>query len=167
MKKLLAGMTFALMATLTVWAQTGTGPARRMEPQFASFKSEALKATYISNGDLEFTFGSGDQPVDAAHKITCPGSGTCTIQMDGWVEAGQNTSTFNETGLCLYVDGTLVNGGCYFSGEVPVDGSYLQVASSIAAPNVSAGTHTVQAHLYTFFGAYVGYYNVNYRVYKP
>ncbi len=167
MKKLLAGMTFALMATLTVWAQTGTGPGRRIEPQFSSFKSEALKATYISSGDLETTLGSGDQPVDAVHKVTCPGSGTCTIQADGWVEAGGESSTFNEAALCLYVDGSLVNGTCYFSGEVPADGSYAQIASSLSAPGLSPGSHTVQIHLYTFSGAFVGYYNVNYRVYKP
>jgi hypothetical protein len=165
MKKLLLVLSFAFLANLSSFAQTGTGPARQGQAQFATFKSEVLKATYISNGDLEATLGSGDQPVDAVHSIKC--AAACTIQADGWVESGNESSTFNEVGLCLYVDGALINGGCYFSGEVPADGSYLQVSSSIVAPGLSAGTHTVQTHLYSFSGAYIGYYNINYRVYKP
>lgn len=166
MKKSLLALSLSLFASLTLFAQTSTNPGGgSLQPQFASFKSEALKATYISNGDLEATLGSGDQAVDAVHSIKC--AVACTLQMDGWVEAGGETFTFNEVALCFYVDGTLVNGTCYFSGEVPADGSYVQAASSITAPGLAAGTHNVQTHLYTFDGAYIGYYNFNYRVYKP
>jgi hypothetical protein len=165
MKKLLLAVTFTFLASLTTFAQTSTGGGRQAQPQFATFKSEALKATYISNGDLGATLGSGDQPVDAVHTVKC--AAACTIQADGWIEAGAESNAFNEVALCFYVDGSLVNGTCYWSGEVPADSSYVQATSSIVAPGLAAGSHKVQMHLYTFYGAFVGYYNINYRVYKP
>jgi len=166
MKKSLLALSFSLLASLTLFAQTSvkhTGGS--LQSQFASFKSEVLKATYISNGDLETTLGSGDQAVDAVHSIKC--AAACTIQMDGWVQAGGESFTFNEVALCFYVDGALVNNDCWWSGETPADGSYAQPSSSITAPGLKAGTHTVQAHLYSLDGAFVGYYNFNYKIYKP
>jgi hypothetical protein len=64
------------------------------------------------------------------------------------------------------VDGSLAGVGCYYSGDVP--DSYIQVSSSINAPALSLGTHTVQTHIYLGGGsADVGYYNINYKVFKP
>ena len=69
--------------------------------------------------------------------------------------------------FCLYVDGALVNQDCFFSGEIPADGSFSQMSSSIISAAVHTGQHNLQAHIFTTNGAELGFFTVNYKVFKP
>ena len=166
MKKLLVFLTLMTVAGLA-FAQSGKMMGNAEGGQaYPSFGSHTLKATYISNGALGTTVPGGDSPIDAVHTISCPGtSGTCLFQADSWVQAGRGTG--DPIAICFYVDGSLVNGACYYDGDVP--DSFLQVSTSINAQGISVGAHTVQTHIYIggSGGAQLGYYNINYKVYRP
>jgi len=161
-------LAFVALASLATWAQQSNTAGIKVAGQVAqSLVAHTLKTTYVSSGALDETLSSGYVAIDSANTITCPGtSGNCLVQADSWVEVGDESYTGNRVANCLYVDGTLVNGTCYYSGEVPADDSYFQSSSSIST-TVKFGKHTVQTYIYTTDGANVGYYNINYKVFKP
>jgi len=164
MKKLLVVLSLVALASSAFAQSSNRVMGRAGTPQFPTFGKHTLMATYISAGDPGTTLPAGDSPVDSVHTISCPGtSGTCLFQIDAWVQLGRGTGS--PAAICLYVDGSMVNGGCYYSGDVPDD--YIQVSSSINAPGIAAGKHTVQTHVYLDGGANIGYYNINYKVFKP
>ncbi len=168
MKKLLLVLTFVALAGLA-FAQSSSNVMGSNEAgqNFLTFGSHTLKATYVSTGDLADYIPAGYQPIDGVNSVSCPGtSGHCIIQSDAWVEVGDFPYTLNKVAICLYVDGTLVNGTCWWSGEVPADYSYFQASTSLNT-TVPPGKHTVQTQVSTTYGAVVGYYNINYKVFKP
>lgn len=167
MKKLLLVLSFVALASFAFAQSSSHVPGSAEAPPFPSFGKHTLMATYISNGNLNADLPAGDSPVDAVHTISCPGtSGTCLFQADSWVQVGEGTST--QVGICFYVDGKLVNEGCFWGAEVLGDGNYLQVSTSVNAPGLSVGNHEVQTHIFfATAGARVGYYNTNYKVFKP
>jgi hypothetical protein len=165
MKKLLVALTLMALASLAFAQSSSKATGGTAAPQFPSFGKHTLTGTYISNGDLGTSVPEGDSPLDAVHTISCPGtSGTCLFQIDAWVQVGRGTGA--PVAICFYVDGSLV-GNCYYSEDVP--DNYIQVSTSTNAPGISLGSHTVQTHLYIggTGGANVGYYNINYKVFKP
>ena len=73
-----------------------------------------------------------------------------------------------EIALCFAVDGTFVDGGCFFTDETPADGSSIQTHTTLSLSGVPHGTtHTVQTYVDSGVSGFFYYYNVDYRVYKP
>jgi hypothetical protein len=137
--------------------------------QFPKFQKHTLVETYISEGYVA-SAPPHDAPLDAVHTISCPGtSGTCTFQLDAWVDARTPVTDTNPIAICFYVDGSNINshGNCYYSGNLPLDGSFLEASTSLSKDGIPVGDHTVQTRIYTADGAEVFYYNANYKVYKP
>jgi hypothetical protein len=166
MKKLLLVLGFLALASCAFAQSSGHTPESAVAPKFPAFAKETLMATYVSSG-APFTIAPfGDSPIDAAHTVSCPGtSGTCLFQADVWVEIGWGT--YGQVSICLYVDGSEA-GTCYDSGQVPQDGGWVNVSSSVNAPGISVGNHKVQTHIYlTNNTATVGYYSIDYKVFKP
>lgn len=129
----------------------------------------ALEGTYISAGNFDATITpSNATAVSPPLTVSCPGTtGTCTIQADMWIQNGAQTSNHNTNLVCLYIDGA-PSAFCDFeAGESPNDGTLVQTSSSQEISGLAHGNHTVQTYFWTENGAYVGYYNSNYRVYKP
>jgi hypothetical protein len=154
MKKLLLVLTFAALTSVAF-------------AQFPTFRKHTLMATYISEGYVQ-SVPPGYAPIDALHTISCPGtSGTCTFQLDAWVAAGNSGTYTSLIELCFYVDGSSVPTYCHYSGELPLDGSTLEVSTSLSKDGIPVGAHTVQTLIYTSYGAVIYHYNSNYKVYKP
>jgi hypothetical protein len=100
--------------------------------------------------------------------VTCPGSGTCTIEADMWVDNYNSSKpTGNATTICLYVDGVQTSGCAYETSETPPDGSHVHASTSQPMSGLAPGSHTVQTYFYAAEGAFVEYYTANYRVSKP
>jgi hypothetical protein len=106
-------------------------------------------------------------PVDAAVTVSCPGpSGTCTILANQFVETS-GSAVGNNAALCFYIDGVSVPNACYFTNEIPSDGTFDQSATQSWGSGVSVGTHTAQTVLYCSGGCNLYDYNLQYTVYKP
>ena len=165
MKKLLLVLGFLALASCAFAQSSSHTPESAEAPKFPAFAKHTLMATYISNGYLG-TVEPSDSPIDAVHTVSCPGtSGTCLFQADAWVQIGWGT--YGGVALCLYVDGSEA-GTCYYSGEVPQDGGWVNVSTSVNAPGISVGNHTVRTYIQLSSNPVtVGYYNINYKVFKP
>jgi hypothetical protein len=110
------------------------------------------------------TLASGFTAVDSATTVSCPGTtGTCLIQADQWVQLAPASG--DELAICLYVDGSDIN-GCYLNSSAS---TFDYVVDSMSQGiTVSHGNHTVQTFVYdSSGGSLMSYYNVNYNVYKP
>ena len=165
MKKLLLVLGFVAFASFAFAQSSSQTPESAAAPKSPAFAKETLMATYVSSGAPYTVAPFGDSPIDAVHTVSCPGtSGTCLFQADAWVQIGQGT--FGQVAICLYVDGSQA-GTCYYSGEEPQDGGWVNVSTSVNAPGISVGNHTVRTHLQLANGATLGYYNINYKVFKP
>lgn len=126
------------------------------------------QGVYLSTGNGFGTFinAATFTPVDAAVTLSCPGtSGTCTVLANQFVETNGST-TNNNAALCFYVDGVNVPNACFFTNEIPSDGTFDQSAT-ISWGTVSVGTHTAQTVLYCSGGCNLYEYNLQYTVYKP
>jgi hypothetical protein len=57
-----------------------------------------LEGTYNNTSSYESSVSAGTwTSLDTPLTVACPGTtGTCTIQLDGWVESGDGTSTNNQ-----------------------------------------------------------------------
>lgn len=154
---------------LLVFAVGLFGAYRYGAAQDALATKHVLQGTYNNNGGYSGSFPVNVfAPVDTQLTVACPGnSGTCTIQADMWVENGGETFSVNYNVICLYVDGTPSPFCGAGTGETPSDGSYVQNSTSQAVTGLAHGNHTVQTWFLTIYGAQLGYYNANYRVYKP
>jgi hypothetical protein len=107
-------------------------------------------------------------PIDSPLTVVCPGTtGTCSIQADMWVMTGGTTFAGNTYFLCLYVDGVPAPNCANSVGSTPSDGTYAQGSTSEIVLGVKHGNHTVQTKIESGDGAFIGYYNFNYRVLKP
>ncbi len=136
----------------------------------ATAANHILKGTYIDtiNGTQVTipaqTFTAVGNPVT----VSCPATGTCTIEADMWAQNLGGTTTGNNFHLCLYVDGTAVNPYCFgYAGVTPSDGSVLMGSSSQSLSGVAAGSHTVQTYFWSAGGCVVQYRHFTYNVYKP
>jgi hypothetical protein len=136
-----------------------------------SFPAETLYSTYIDHGFYASGLLLSTQNVKVGSPVTvsCPGTGTCTIQADQFIQLG---NTFCE-GVCpgdvtigFYVDGVACTDE-QIVGVVP--SSFYQVeATSELQNNVSPGYHTVEIYVRSSSGTGAVYnYNTNFRVYKP
>ncbi len=130
--------------------------------------SHVLKGTYFNSGNWGGTFfpGNADYSVDNQLTVACPGTTTCTIEADMWVEEGW-ASAASTGGLCFDVD----NGAefyCWDSHYIdelyPNVGSFSQIYSY---GDLKPGTHTVQTYLYSGSGTDVWQYYITYHVYAP
>jgi len=131
-----------------------------------------VEGWYINSG--EYTTNGGFVspaelvPIDTPLTVSCPGTtGTCTIQADMWVMTGGQSFPDNTYFLCLYVDSSPALNCANNVGATQSDGTYTQGSTSEIVFGVARGNHTVQTKFESGDGAYVAYYNFNYRVYKP
>jgi hypothetical protein len=159
-------------------AESDKGRAHDIPPTFdvripdVLATKHVLQGSYNNNGDYGSTVSvSTYTPIDSQLTVSCPGtSGTCTIQLDAWIENGEGSASANQNNICLYVDGVANGGnsGCgFFAGQTPSDGSWVNSSNSISVSGIALGNHTVQTYFKSFYGAYVAHYDTNYRVYKP
>jgi len=168
-KNLFLALTFVVLANLA-FAQSSSTMERANIPQALTFGKHTLVANYISNGvsGSTTTVSSGQVPLDNVRSISCPGTtGTCVFQIDAWVQVGGSSFAGSDFAVCLVVDGALVNNTCFFSGEIPADGSFNQMSSSITTGAVKSGAHNVQTQIFTNSGAEIGFFTINYKVFKP
>ena len=137
------------------------------EPQTPATK-HVLKGTYVNTGNYNASIAPATYiPIDTALTITCPGTGTCTIEADMWIDFHGNGGSGNAAAICLVVDG-VQTAGCPFEAlEVPPDGSRIIGSLSQPLSGVAPGNHTVQTFAYASGGAFVQFFTANYRVYTP
>jgi len=131
--------------------------------------NHVLKGTYIDSTLSDVTVPSTVlTEVGNPVTVSCPATGTRTIQADMWVQNFGGTTTGNNFELCLYVDGAPANGGCPgYVGQTPSDGSALMGTSSQSLSGVAAGSHTVQTYVWSRYGCTAQYGHFTYNVYKP
>jgi len=146
----------------------------QVSPEATLATKHVLEGTYNNSGLFEGTGGefvaaNTFTAIDTSLTVVCPGtSGTCTIQADMWIVNGAVSSSDNQNSICLYVDGNPANNFCgAYADETPSDNSFVQSSTSQAVTGLAHGNHTVQTYFWSQRGAYVVYYNSNYRVYKP
>jgi len=125
-----------------------------------------LKSTTIVSDNAFTAVAGGFQPIHGPITMTCPGTGTCTL------EAAQNVQVQGAGGgawaICTQVDGFFVSEpSCPFLGSVPTDGSFGAGSFAQSASNLGPGNHTVQSFIFTSGAANLSIYNIVYRIYKP
>src|SRR5271169_6284893 len=131
----------------------------------ATAANHVLKGTYIDSVESYLTI-----PVETLTAVgdpvtvSCPGTGTCTIEADMRVQNFGGTTTGNNFDLCLYVDGKAVDTYCFgYAGVTPSDGSVLMGSSSQSLSGVAAGSHTVQTYFWSAGGCVVQYRHFTYN----
>jgi len=161
---------FAVLAIALFGLRTMEGQDAVSVP--APAVNHTLKGTYINSGidtnNGGFVSPAEIFPIDNPLTVVCPGTtGTCSIQADMWVMTGGTTFAGNTYFLCLYVDGVPAPNCANSVGSTPSDGTYAQGSTSEIVLGVKHGNHTVQTKIESGDGAFIGYYNFNYRVYRP
>jgi hypothetical protein len=130
---------------------------------------ESLQGTYIDEGYYQGGFtteATVDTPIGTPLAVTCPGSTTCTIQADMFVQSGGTHFSGNTYAICLWVDG--VRGpNCQDVGSTAPDNTYLVGSTSQLVAGVTPGNHVVQTYVGAKNGMIVFNHTSNYRVYKP
>lgn len=135
--------------------------------------NHVVKGIYINSGldtnNGGFVSPAEYFPIDNQLTVTCPSStsGTCSIQADMVVQNGNETFTSNTYSMCLVVDGKFAPNCGSTVGSTPSDGTYVQGLTSEIVSGLAVGTHTVQTKFFSADGAFMGYYNITHRVYKP
>ena len=127
--------------------------------------NHVLKGTYINNGNYNAHIPAATYtPIDTQLTVVCPGTGTCTIEADMWVDFGGATS-FDAAAICLVVDGVQTFGCPVEALLVPQDRLIISLSQPLSG--LAPGNHTVQTFAYASSGAFIEFYAANYRVYKP
>lgn len=171
MKRLLFVLCVLTLANLA-FAQSGSlipESAEAPQFQFPTFAKHTLITTYVSSGAPFMVVNPGvATPIDAVHTISCPGTtGTCLLQVNSWVQIGNGIEA-DEISICVHVDGSQGFANCYTGGVVQIYGRWVNVATSLNFPGLSVGNHTVQTYIFEGNNPLtVGYYNINYEVFKP
>jgi hypothetical protein len=161
-------LRFRLLIVLLVLGVCGVVAAQDA-PAMGSSR-HALRGTYIDEGSympaLIVPAGMWTN-VGNPVTLTCPGmSGTCTVQLDAFIQNGNGMSMGNQYQVCFCLDGMRV-ADCQVVGSTPSDGTLVIGAASELVKMVSPGTHMVQAVVWSMNGMSVFHYTSNYRVYKP
>jgi hypothetical protein len=140
-----------------------------ISPNVTLATKHVLEGTYISSGQYDNNVPANTNvALDAPLTVPCPGTtGTCTIQGDIWVENGGSPITMDINDVCLYVDGKPTIACNYDTGESAPDATPGTTSTSQLVTGVEHGNHKVQTYFWSYKGTYVGYYSINYRVYKP
>jgi len=130
--------------------------------------SEKIISTFVHNSD------DYSGIVDAANtfvqidsqEVTCPASaGSCTFTVAANVQATGGANAGNEWAILALVDGASIDFGP-FQGELLADGNYT-TGYELQSVSVAPGKHTLSAQVYSYYGATVGYYQIQYSAYKP
>ena len=169
MNRVLLAISFVAVAALTQ-AQSNPQTVGDTRPGqvHSEFSKQTLKNTYISSGVDSTTIPvNGYAAVDGVNTVNCPatGSSKCKIQADQWVQFAGNSVSGNAAGICLYVDGALINNVCYYAGLLDTFDIYTQLSTSQGF-SVTGGNHTVQTQAYALDGGQINFYSVVYRVYE-
>jgi hypothetical protein len=112
-------------------AERSTGPTMTAAPTFqvdipdiASVK-HVLQGTYINSGRSNAAVPAATFiAVDPQLTVVCPGkpgSSTCSVSADMWVQNGESTTSGNWDRVCLYVDGSPGPFCNYLAGESLAD----------------------------------------------
>jgi len=128
-----------------------------------------LQATYNNSGDFQNLVGPETYtPIDTPVAFVCPGTtGTCTIQVDFWLENGAASNSDNFNVVCIYLDGAAIPQCEFTSGLTPSDASFAEATTSVTVSGLAPGTHYAQTYFWSRYGALVDYFDSNYRIYKP
>jgi hypothetical protein len=146
--------------------------AQAQEGQVVLSTKHVVEGWYINSGldtnNGGFVSPAELFPIDSPLTVVCPGTtGTCSIQADMWVMNGGTTFAGNTYFLCLYVDAVPAPNCASNVGSTPSDGTFAQGSTSEIVRGVIHGNHTVQTKIESADGAFIEYYNFNYRVLKP
>jgi hypothetical protein len=173
-------LAFALIGAVSfVSARSSSGRGRVLAtpPVFLAQPSDppqsatkhSLQGTYLSVGNGVGTAISADTytPIDAAQTVTCPGPvGSCTLLANQFIVT-RGSAASNNYAICLYIDGSLRSGGCYYAADTPDDGTFVFGSTSQWEVGVPVGTHTMQTVLFSNDGCTYDDYQFQYLVYKP
>lgn len=155
----------ALAATPTAFLSSSFPTLRALPP---AANVEKLISTFIHNSDAPSFITDPAQTfvtIDT-QKVTCPVSaGSCTIAIAANVQASGGVNAGNAWAIAPEVDGSPVNGGPV-QGELLPDGNYA-TGYEYQSVSVPAGKHQLGVQVYSADGATVGYYQIQYFVYKP
>ena len=181
----IASMVFAaamvLLAAFQVVRAEGKWPSNAaLKPPAASKTNDPpgktvphiLLTTYFTQKyygwqivDLPFETADENAALDKPITLTCPLSQGCTLEIEQSVGVGGVSSSGNWWGPFVQVDGDYLSYGPPV-GETPTDESFILTTSHQSTP-LTAGTHTVQSSVYSFYGLYISSYHITYRVYAP
>jgi hypothetical protein len=175
MKKIAVALSLCLSASVAgVVAQQSSSPVTEFGlPTFpaavqplTNLLNKALKKTYIAADGGSQALPGGFTVIHAPLGVTCPGGGTCTI------EVHQNVQVAGSAGgawaICSKVDGAyLTNPSCPFLGRTPSDGSFEARSFVQTGSGLAAGAHVVVTEVYTSGAATRYNYEITYRIYKP
>ena len=132
----------------------------------AQATKHVLQGTYISNGNYNGDVsGATYTAISPQLIVDCPGTGTCTIEADMWVQNSRGTDRLRIPYASTWTAFNLVVAPT--PGGATTAGYFETLSSSWPVSGLAAGEHTVQTYVYSTDGEFVGYYTVNYRVYKP
>ena len=129
--------------------------------------SHVLKGTYFNSGNWGggfFPGGNVAYAIDNQLTVSCPGTTTCTIEADQFVEEGL-ASVASGGGLCLDVDN---RAQFYCWGSNYSEPNIIRSFSEIFNfGGFKPGNHTVQTYLFSGSGTDVWQYYITYHVYTP
>ena len=128
---------------------------------------ETIVNTYLTEGDYDATVAGGTYTwEDVGTPVHCTYA-TCTINVTMNANAGLNSTSANNWGLCLMVDSLLFDPyGCPYLGNNPTDGSFA-AASTTQSIQVARGSHKAAVYVYSDYGVYLGEYQNTYRIFRP
>lgn len=147
---------------------SSTGGNKQKSPPPTLIFNRKLVSTTLSMGNTSTTVIAGQVAIDSPLTFVCPAGG-CTVTVTLEVQAGDNTTAGNEWGVCAELDNEDMppTRGCPFLGTLPTDATYQGVSFTFAQSGVTAGKHTLQGFVYTFFGGSFDNYTITYRLYTP
>src|SRR5579871_2695609 len=143
-------LTLSPVAATAQQSPDGATTTRTSTPENLATK-HTLRGTYFNSGawqGVPFPGGNAAKPVDNLITVECPGTSTCTIEADVWVEEG-DAPLASQGGLCVYIDGITY---------LCLDNNYSQpgivgnFAMTVNFTGLAPGTHTIQSYLYSGSG---------------
>jgi hypothetical protein len=128
--------------------------------------SEKVISTFVHNAYSGVTEAPETVAIIDTQEVTCPATaGTCTVVVLASVEASGGENTGNGWSVLPTADGSQMGGGAW-TGELLPDGGYSS-GFQYQSMSVPAGKHNLGVQIYSVHGAVMGYYQIQYAVYKP
>jgi hypothetical protein len=162
---------FGASSTKTVTPpRNATSPAPMPVTESPSIQTLAspvlLTTAFAASTSGAVVVGPGFQPVDALRTVVCPAeNGPCRIEADQAMQVTGGPGGANRWAICTQVDGVFMDRpSCPFMGQI--NPGYFQSASFSQQRRALPGSHTVRTFIYSDYGATLGNYSIQYRVYQ-